>query len=257
MGTSVVVAHLSDLHVGLGADHDLFGRDPLASLDAVLGAVREARPAAVVLTGDLTDAGDIASTQYVADRVCDLSPVVRWLAGNHDLPESLDAVQRSWREPAVVGDWTLIPTDSFVPTQWYGHLEDAELARVDSVLASMSTPFALLAVHQPALGICEAAGCRLDNPGALFDLVAAHPGVRAVISGHQHQPFVHERDGVTYVGAGSTCTQVEHVGDGFAPRDNGPMYGLLRLGSDGSVGVEQCELAALAVAHEVTEPLGL
>jgi hypothetical protein len=146
---------------------------------------------------------------------------------------------------------------TYVPEMWHGHIAAEEETRVRAILASLTTPYALLAIHQPATGICDAPGCRLSNPQTLFDLVHDFPAVHGVLSGHQHQPFVHDREGVSYIGGGSTCTQVEHVGEGFAARDNGPMYGLVRLGDDGSISVEQHELPALPLADHITEPTAL
>ncbi len=239
--TDVVLAQLSDLHVGLAPGHLLWGRDPSAMLATVISEVRTHSPDLALLTGDLTDVGDVPSTQYVRDVTSDLAPQVRWLAGNHDHPDSLAAVEPAWCEPAVVGDWTVIPVDSWVQDEWFGRLAPAELARLRALLTDLTTPYVLLAVHQPPIGMCAAPGCVLENSADLLELVAAHPAVRAVVSGHQHHAFTYERDGVTFAGAGSTCTQVDHDGDGFIPLDAGPMYSLLRLSDGGSVQVTHHE----------------
>lgn len=237
----IVVAHLSDLHIGLGAGHDLWGRDPSRTLAAVLAELEGLHPDIALLSGDLTDAGDVASTQYVADAARTLAPTVRWLAGNHDNPASLRAVESSWSEPVSVGAWTVIPVESYVEGEWFGHITESEVARVERVLMQMSTPYAALAVHQPPTGMCEAPGCQLDNAAVIFALADRITGLKVVFSGHQHHAFVHVRDGVTYVGGGSTCMQVDHVGDGFEPRTEGPMFAVVRLGDNGAVSVDHRE----------------
>lgn len=241
--TDVVLAQLSDLHVGLAPGHALWGRDPSAMLATVCAEVRDLAPDLVMLSGDLTDVGDIASTQYVADVTRDLAPQVRWLAGNHDHPASLHAVEPTWVQPAISGAWTLVPLESWVEGEWFGRLSAGELARLEALLGDLSTPYAVLAVHQPVQGVCAAPGCVLETAAELKALIARFPAVRVVISGHQHHPFEHLIDGVVYAGAGSTCTQVEHVGDGFEPMATGPMFTILRLGSDGTVSVKhhECE----------------
>jgi hypothetical protein len=81
---------------------------------------------------------------------------------------------------------------------------------------------------------------RLDGADALLQVAAARPHVRAIVSGHLHEPF--ERvgaHGVRLLGAPSTFEPIDHHGDRFTEPGRCPTGArLLHLADDGTIATE-------------------
>jgi 3',5'-cyclic AMP phosphodiesterase CpdA len=196
-----LLLHISDTH---------FGTDEAPLREALRALVQRERPALVVLTGDVTQRA--RATEFDAARTYLLSLQTPWLAvpGNHDLP-LLDLAQRVWspyarwqaafgreRQARVVlpGLW-VAGVDSTRPWRHrHGQVSLAQAeAAADWLAQAPAGTLCVVAVHHP-----------LDAPGAerRHHLRGgreaarrwAEAGVRLVLSGHIHLPYVwplHER----------------------------------------------------------------
>jgi 3',5'-cyclic AMP phosphodiesterase CpdA len=183
-----VIAQISDFHVRCGDDPD--GSVP--ALDRAVDAVLRLRPLpdAVLLSGDLADTGSPAEYALVRERLAPLPMPVHPLPGNHDDPAAL---ARAFGLPAArysvrCGPLRLVACDSSVPGRDGGRLDtdwlDAELA------ADADTPTVVAVHHAPittGLVAVDAIGLDADSTGALAAVVARHPQVRCIASGHIHR----------------------------------------------------------------------
>ena len=130
---------------------------------------------------------------------------------------------------------------ALVDSQWVGHepgLVDSDaLEQLRDELAHV-TSHVVLCVHHPPISPCPNLACGMSNRG-LLDEIDRSRRVRLVLSGHVHQHFDTNRDGVRYVGAPSTFRQLRHGGEPHY-QDTGepPAAQLIELLDDGEATCE-------------------
>lgn len=197
---SHTIIHVSDPHFLAGGAR-LGGRyDVDETFARTLAAIRAVHPspAAIVLTGDLTDLGEPdayrrlrAAVEPVAE---DLGARVIWVAGNHDERPALRAglLDAPATEEPVVGSWDLdglriIALDTSVPGWHHGDLDDGQLEWLAEILRIPAPHGTLLAMHHPPL----------PSHLPLFDIlelrhqekleaVIRGSDVRGILAGHLH-----------------------------------------------------------------------
>jgi 3',5'-cyclic-AMP phosphodiesterase len=221
------LVQLTDLHIVAADEEHPSGVDTAAVLQQALQAVEDAaiRPAALVLTGDLTEHGRPAqydrlraTVEPVAARIG--APLV-YAAGNHDeraalrrhllgTPPSaapLDHVTR-------VGDLRIVVLDSTVPGHAHGALTPAQLEWLRAELAEPAPAGTVLALHHPPLPSAAplAAAIPLLRRAELADAVAG-TDVRLVLAGHTHVVSAGTLGGVPVWTGGPLATTL----DPFAP----------------------------------------
>ncbi|WP_085315026.1 phosphodiesterase [Derxia lacustris] len=218
----VCLAQLSDLHVAARPLQGVVDSAALAraAVAAVLRA--EAQPTACVLTGDLVDAGDVASYRLLAELIAPLEArmAVYLLPGNHDARAPLRAVfGRHGYLPATgrldycvdLGGVALIALDSLVEGSGHGALDAATLDWLDATLAATPARPAIVALHHPpfatGIGFMDRLGLR-DGAAALQAIVARHPQVLRVICGHVHRAIAVGWAGRIGMTAPSTAQQI-------------------------------------------------
>ena len=87
------IIHVSDLHL-VKPGHKVWGVDPLARLDACLADIARHHADAdfCVISGDLTDRGEVEAYELVRDRLANFPLQTHLLIGNHDIRENFFAV---------------------------------------------------------------------------------------------------------------------------------------------------------------------
>ncbi|MCS3441577.1 metallophosphoesterase [Microbacterium phyllosphaerae] len=216
---SHVIIHVSDPHFLAGGAR-LGGRyDVESNFARTLGAIRTVHPhpAAIVITGDLTDLGEPdayrrlrAAVEPVAE---ELGAPVIWVAGNHDerpaLREGLLDLEPT-QEP-ITGVWDLdglrlIALDTSVPGWHHGDLGDDQLAWLADILREPAPHGTLLAMHHPPLpshvplfDILE-----LRHQDELADVIRGSD-VRGILAGHLHYSAHGTFAGVPVSVSSATC----------------------------------------------------
>ncbi|MFJ2368461.1 phosphodiesterase [Microbacterium sp. NPDC087665] len=216
---SHTIIHVSDPHF-LAEGARLGGRyDVETTFARTLDAIRAVHPspAAIVITGDLTDLGEPdayrrlrAAVEPVADELG--APIV-WVAGNHDERPALRAglLDAPPTEEPVTGVWDLdglrlVALDTSVPGWHHGDLDGAQLAWLESVLATPAPHGTLLAMHHPPL----------PSHLPLFDIlelrhqdelaaVIRGSDVRGILAGHLHYSAAGTFAGVPVSVSSATC----------------------------------------------------
>lgn len=213
------VIHLSDPHFLAGGARHPGGADSDANFARTLEAVRQVhpRPSAIVLTGDLTDLGEIDAYRRLKAAVepvaAELGCPVIWVAGNHDERPELRAelLGAQPTEEPVTGVWDLdglrlIVLDTSVPGWHHGDLDREQLDWLTTVLATPAPHGTLLAMHHPPL----------PAHVPLFDIlelrhqdelaaVIRDTDVRGILAGHLHYSSSGTFAGVPVSVASSTC----------------------------------------------------
>lgn len=251
----MLIAHLTDPHIGLDPG-PLAGRlDPEAALARALAHVRGLPKQAdvLLLSGDLSESGNDADYQTLL-RLFDEhlpghrqgNPRVLAVGGNHDRPLRARHYLADWMpRPADIPAGLVcvraehrglhfIGLDTVVLNQPHGEIGSAQLEWLDATLQSLAGQPVLIFMHHPPMvtGLAKMDDCGLrEGRAQLGRVVAAHGGVQAIVAGHMHRPIVGALGGAPVVVAPSTSHQIDLDLDNTAPlalRLEPPMIGLYR-----------------------------
>ncbi|MFI9589735.1 metallophosphoesterase [Nonomuraea sp. NPDC052265] len=184
----LVIAHLSDIHIG-GSDRSVERADAVMRyLDALPYDLD-----AVLVTGDIADHGLAEEYEQARKLLASRHPVLV-CPGNHDVREEFRRVLLG--EPAAsgpvnrvhrTGGAVYVLCDSSIPGRAAGDLDDETLAWLDGVLGEEHDLPVLVAFHHPPAPLHSPIDTiMLERPERLADLLAGHPDVTAVLVGHAH-----------------------------------------------------------------------
>lgn len=187
----IVLAHLSDTHLD---DHPQ-SAERTARVMRYLHALP--RPVdAILITGDIADHGDVAEYQLAAELFASPYPVLT-CPGNHDVRDAyrkgLLGDSRGGDSPInarrdVAGGVVLL-CDSSIPGRDDGRLDDVTFGWLADQLAAVpaGTPV-FVAFHHPPVAVHHPFmdSIRLRPAQPLAQLLASHPQVVAVLTGHAH-----------------------------------------------------------------------
>jgi 3',5'-cyclic-AMP phosphodiesterase len=208
------VLQLSDTHL-TSDGRRCYDRDPTARLQVVIEAWRATgrHVDLVLLTGDIADDGSDGGCRAAAALVAAVGAPVFAIPGNHDTHGAFQESFRSESEVELEG-WRILGVDSVIPGEVDGAVSAVELFTRLDALDPRPT---VVAVHHPPWSPSRHHWFRLDNGDDLVAGLLARPQVRAVVSGHLHQPFEERRDGLALLGAPSTLYGIRHVDQTFEP----------------------------------------
>ncbi|MFC4111965.1 metallophosphoesterase [Nonomuraea zeae] len=189
----IVIAHLSDVHIGATPESAGRAGAVMRYLDALPYDLD-----AVLVTGDIADHGLAEEYAEAAKILTSRHPLLIG-PGNHDVREEFRKGLLGERERSSGpmngpinqvhrGERAVFAMcDSSIPGENPGHLDDETLAWLDGVLAGTDLPV-FVAFHHPPVLLHSAPldGIRMHRPEPLEALLAAHPNVPAVLVGHAH-----------------------------------------------------------------------
>ncbi len=205
MNAPLLIAQLSDPHVGTGPDF-LGGRlDTRAALREAVAHVGRLVPAPdlVLLTGDLTEHGTAAEYAEVEAALAPLPMPVFAVPGNHDdpklarealprcMPVAPDAPEGVCCYHVRQGGLHLVALDTVVPRRSHGALSTGQLDWLSRTLRACAGEPVLLFMHHPPLptGIEAMDACSLlEGTEALAALLRQHGAVQGLLCGHLHRP---------------------------------------------------------------------
>jgi 3',5'-cyclic AMP phosphodiesterase CpdA len=204
MARPFLLLQLSDSHLGATWGEG----DPLGQAAATVDHIRRLpdRPDAILITGDLADAGDEAEYEALSQLLDSLGAPCSPLPGNHD---DRGALRSHFRLPGEgdapvnysvdLGALRLVILDSTKPGHDSGELDGARLTWLDRELSSQPDRPTILAMHHPPLVTGAPAWDRIGIPAAdrqgLADVLARHSQVRLVTGGHLHRTITSELAG--------------------------------------------------------------
>lgn len=240
LGTSVLIAQLSDSHLFADADSKLLGMNTADSLQRVIDRLLMEQPRIdlMLATGDLSQDGTIASYQRFLHMTARIPAPARWTPGNHDeyLAMNQFCAGSDRLEPVIdLGDWRIILLNTAVPDNVYGVLAEDQLHLLQNALQQAPERPSLICLHHHPVSIgstwMEPIGLR--NAAEFFAVTDRHPQVRGILWGHVHQEFDQVRNGVRLLATPSTCVQFLPGSDDFQVDKEAPGYRWLRLHAGG------------------------
>jgi Icc protein len=237
-----LIVQITDPHLFADADGRLLGMNTRDSLEKVIDKVLLEQPQIdlLLITGDLTQDGSVASYQAFQRMSARIQAPTRWFAGNHDEPLVMEEVARGTDllEPVVdIGAWRVILLNSAVPGTVPGRLADAELQLLERSLSEAPDRHHLICLHHHPISIdckwMEPIGLRTAD--ALFAIIERYPQTKALLWGHIHQEIDQPLGNLRLLATPSTCIQFKPRSDDFALDDLPPGYRWLRLQPDGEI----------------------
>jgi len=203
--TSMILIQLTDLHVrprGLAAMRIC---ETNLLTERALRAVRDFRPRpdALLITGDLTNNGQIAEYQNLAEMLARLIDVpVYVIPGNHD--ERTHFRNALGHLPGVTSDAEfvqyavenlpvrLVMLDTLIPGQIDGELCPRRMDWLDRTLAAQPDKPTIIAMHHPSFvcGIGSMDSIILRDPAGFEAVVRKHRQVQRIICGHHHRTII-------------------------------------------------------------------
>lgn len=188
----------------------------LARAVATLNAL-DPRPDVTVVTGDLTDRGEIAEYENLRQLLAPLAMPVFLIPGNHDNRDGMRALfgadgylpKQGFLQYAVEDHpLRIVALDTLVAGEHGGFLCEERLHWLDRTLAAAPGRPTLVLMHHPpfATGITYMDGHGFRNPDALAAVIARHPQVERIACGHLHRS-IERRFAGTVAG---TCPGTAH-----------------------------------------------
>jgi 3',5'-cyclic AMP phosphodiesterase CpdA len=197
MADPLTLFHLSDIH---------FGLEDRAALGAVEAAISLQKPAAVLITGDLTMRARRREFAAARDWIGALDVPVTVEVGNHDMPyfnpwerftdpyRRFLELQELLEKPLDLPGISVVPLLTSVKAQWRWPWSEGLVSRralAETLAAIDRVPTGnrvLVTAHHPLLER-GTRGQRLTIGGTAAMAALAARGVEAVLSGHVHDPF--------------------------------------------------------------------
>jgi len=231
--------HITDCHL-VPTGQQLLQTDTHGTLNAVLAqAMHEARPDAIVATGDLVHSGGVAVYRQflsVIESHCD-APLL-CLPGNHDMTDSM-AEAGLPMQSLHLGDWFIGALDSHEDDVPEAHVDAARRAALTAEWQRQTARYGLLATHHPLLPIGSPwlDKDRIDAPEALLDglIESERPALCGAIFGHAHQVIDGRYRQRPLLGTPSTGFQFEPRSQHFAVGSQPPGYRWLTLADSGQI----------------------
>lgn len=227
MADNTLLFHLSDIHFGL--EHN-------RALDWVANEIKVRRPAAVLITGDLTMRARSHEFAAARDWILSLDVPVTVEVGNHDLPyfnlieRFFDPYKKFRGMESVVEKELDLPGIAIVPLKttvrmqprldWSkGWVSDAALQKCLAAIDALPPgKIVLVTVHHPLVEV-GTKGTALTHGGTRALAELARRKVTAVLSGHVHDAFdMTEKTAngsVRMIGAGTLSQRVRSTPQSF------------------------------------------
>ncbi len=207
--------HLTDLHlVHPDLDDPNIHTDTAANLHKMVDLIlaMEAAPDFVVLSGDLTNQGDVASYKLLRDILAPLTMPLLFTLGNHDDRRAFHQVfpevcEKNTPDAPVChvsrhGALQVLTLDSMTPGKTSGGLEADQLEFLQSTLAENPDQATLLVIHHPPYMAGQAAylweSMNQQDSEKLAEILAKY-NIVGMLCGHVHHNRVVQWHGIPVI----------------------------------------------------------
>jgi Icc protein len=232
---------MTDLHLGPTADYVCRNFNTLDSFKTVLKAFdsKSNGKDMVVLTGDLASDSQPGAYQQLNKILTQNKKQAIWLPGNHDDMLLMQKYLSDYPYLPVYEHeyWAVLMIDSSVPGKPGGEISSQQLEQLEHNLERLKDKLVLVAMHHSPVSMNSLwlDEHRISNHQKLHSLLVANGNVKAVITGHVHQQYETEWEGIRVYSTPSTCFQFAEHSDQFALSDKPPAYRWLELHSNGHI----------------------
>lgn len=232
---------MTDLHLGPTPDFKCRNLETFKSLQSVLNAISTdgRRDNRLLLTGDIASDGQPEAYQQLDQLLSSEGNQILWLPGNHD---RMDLMQKNLKNFPFIPiyeteHWAILMLDSSVQGQPGGLISKSEMRELEQRLINLPNKNILVAMHHSPVEVGShwVDQHRIANHHQLYQLLASHGKVRAVINGHIHQSHEIDWGGIPVYATPSTCFQFKPKSSDFALDEQPPAYRWIDLYCDGKI----------------------
>lgn len=237
------ILQLTDLHILPSPDDTLMGVNTEFYWESVLKLAIQNHPNAdlIIVSGDLAQEPSPSSYLRILETLSTTSIPSICLPGNHDdygmMLQTLKLETINCNKQIVLDNWQIISLNSQIIGETGGYLSDDELDFLDTCLKRKPHLHALVTFHHH----CIPTGSEwmdtmlITNSDHLFQILANHPQVQAITTGHIHQNLETKLNGISVYGTPSTCFQFKPNSQTFALEQTAPGYRWFKLYVDGKI----------------------
>jgi len=200
----VEIVHLSDIHVGSQFQESVFIK--------VIDEVNKLKPAAIIITGDLTNEGLIKEYEKCKDLLSKLNcKKIIAISGNHDYRNSGYLVFKKYFPFETInelgGDVVLVTVGTARPDRNEGEVGYRQNLWIERTMKKYKDKVKILAMHHHLVGIPDTGSDRvtvIDAGDVLRTILATN--VDLVLCGHKHRPWIWNFKNLAIVNAGTTAS---------------------------------------------------
>ncbi len=240
---SLSLLQITDTHLSADKTHRLVGLNTLSSLKQVVdhAKLHIGQPDLILATGDLTHDASHEGYSILKNQLSQLNAPIYYLPGNHDDTEQLlkSCAKHQADFPFVLqkSGWSIILLDSSLTGEVSGYICPKQLAALDKMLTKNSDRNTLICLHHHPIKVGSAwmDNIALKNSDELFAVIDKHLQIKGILYGHIHQTFEARHNGISMMGAPSTCVQFAPNQDKFGIDEQPPGYRWLILLPDGTI----------------------
>jgi 3',5'-cyclic-AMP phosphodiesterase len=239
------IIQVSDLHL-VAPGGIVQGTDPLARFDAAIADINanHADAALVVISGDLTDAGERSAYEVLRQRLESLVPPHRLMLGNHDdrrifsevFPDAMDG---EFAHSAVdTPEGRMILLDTLEQGRVDGEMSGGRLTWLEQKLDEAGNRSVYIFMHHPPflIHMPELDNVRLSDTDAFRDLVTGYSTVRHIFAGHVHRLIAGSWYGIPISTLRSTNHQTGlYFEMGWKLSQEKPAYAVVFIDSEGTI----------------------
>lgn len=218
---------LGDIHLCANPDAIIRGHSPQQRFDAAMRSIANETFDYLLLIGDVSDDGSVASYQRVIAACDALGIEWGWIPGNHDNPGVMNMLKPLLRHKHF-DERVLLGLDSWVEGWDGGEVGATQLAQLRGHLHTTEQPL-LLAIHHPPLDGLPAwmRTISLRDQHDLLAVLSESAIQPMVLSGHIHHAVDRTRDGIRVLTSPGCIDQFSLTQDDFHTENALP--GFLRL----------------------------
>lgn len=211
--------HLTDCHLLNTPDETLRAINTYDTLSAVVNDVRqmESQIDFVLVTGDISQSGDVPSYQLFKHNMDQLNIPIYCLPGNHDNTSTLKSMFQTSPDAAIsvnlIKNHLLILLNSAVINAVSGTVSDNQIQQLKNTLASNRSRPVIIGLHHPPITINSIwmDNIGLTNTKELMTLLEEFNMVKLVLFGHAHQEVNATHKHMHLVATPSTCFQFKPI----------------------------------------------
>ena len=248
------VLQLTDLHLYTDKNKTVSGRNCQLTFEHCLTQAlnEDIRCDLILLTGDLVNEIDSTIYERIFAQLATTNIAFACIAGNHDVTDELYA-DRPFPERQLVAqdpdprllthhciktnDWQILLVDSSIPGKVKGKLPEQTKKWLTTQLTHDDSA-TMLVLHHHLMPVDSKwiDAHMAEGAEEIWHLLQQFTQVKAVVSGHVHQAFHTQYNGIDFYTTPSTCYQFKAKSDEFAIDESAkPGYRWLQLGNNGHI----------------------
>lgn len=235
------IIQITDTHLMASEEAALLGVKTQHSLRLIIDHIKnnEQKVDSIILTGDLSQDGSLASYEMLSELVSQVNVPTYFVPGNHDNPDILTQAfplnMVLTDRHIQLGNWQLVLLDSQVVPEVQGRIGEIGLNFLQMTLEKHPDHYTIVGLHHPpvAVGSAWLDNINLENKEAFWVCIEGFQNVKLVISGHVHQENEIPHGSCKALTTPSTCFQFKSKSEDFALEELPPGYRWINLYDDG------------------------